>query len=70
MKEAKKEKKLIGTATLDTKPKRLPENLVPVDADFLASKQYDEYSGLQPYLDKAIADGETKPVSKYLKSDK
>ena len=43
MKEAKKEKKLIGTATLDTKPKRLPENLVPVDADFLASKQYDEY---------------------------
>lgn len=30
MKETKKEKKLIGTATFDTEPKRLPENLVLV----------------------------------------
>lgn len=67
MAKKNKEKKLIGTATLNAEPKRLPKNLIPVDADFLTSKQYDEYSGLQPYLDKAIADGETKPVSKYLK---
>lgn len=46
MEEANKEKKLIGTATLDTEPKRLPGNLIPVDADFLTSKQYEEYSGL------------------------
>ena len=38
------EKNLIGTASLDQEPKRLPENLLPVDADFLASRQYDEYA--------------------------
>lgn len=60
------EKNLIGTASLDQETKRLPENLVPVDADFLASRQYDEYAYLQPYLDKLMADGEIKPVSRHL----
>ena len=60
------EKNLIGTASLDQEPKRLPENLLPVDADFLTSRQYDENSGLQPYLDKLMSDGEIKPVSRHL----
>lgn len=60
------EKNLIGTASLDQEPKRLPEDLLPVDADFLTSRQYDENSGLQPYLDKLMADGEIKPVSRHL----
>lgn len=60
------EKNLIGTASLDQEPKRLPENLLPVDADFLTSRQYDENSGFQPYLDKLMADGEIKPVSRHL----
>lgn len=30
MAKKNEEEKLIGTATLDTEPKRLPENLVPV----------------------------------------
>lgn len=60
------EKNLIGTASLDQEPKRLPEDLLPVDADFLTSRQYDENSGLQPHLDKLMADGEIKPVSRHL----
>lgn len=38
MTKKNKEEKLIGTATLDTEPKRLPYNLVPVtDAEIVFS---------------------------------
>jgi hypothetical protein len=43
MAKKNKEKKLIGTATLDTEPKRLPENLVPVTgAEIVVSKNMEE----------------------------
>lgn len=50
MAKKNEEEKLIGTATLDTEPKRLPENLVPVTGAEI------EFTNINPLTGKPLGE--------------